>query len=318
MKINPFSSIKPEDQNKATANSSQFNDQQKAAVSQSDNAVVVTSPEEKLISGPDNTLISLCRDRPGEIGTGAEYVSAGAIYLCAGASHGFADKTPKGPSGELLKVNRNFNLDASTIYMSAECDIDDYFGITDGAMGKSEASAGIAIKSTNLRLIARNGIKLVTRTDPANENFAPLNTSITGIELIAGNDSAGLQPMVKGDNLIDGLVDLADRVFKIAETLEHFIKQQADFNTALAKHTHPDPLNILFGLVAGGSPIAVTGGKTLEDIQTKIQGELTTAFMVGSMLPDIQKHKLNLTNFTEQYLRESGGSYINSRYNKVN
>ena len=304
MKINAFSSILPKDLNKATANSGQFNDKQKAAISQSDNAVIVTSPEEKLISGPDNTLISLSRDRPGEIGTGAEYVSAGAIYLCAGASHGFPDKTPKGSSGELLKVNRNFNLDASTIYMSAEC--------------KSESSAGIAIKSTNLRLIARSGIKLVTRTDPANENLAPLNTSITGIELIAGNDSAGLQPMVKGDNLVDGLVDLADRVFKIAETLEHFIKQQADFNTALAKHSHPDPLNILFGLVAGGSPTAVTGGKTLEDIETKIQGELTTAFMVGSMLPDMQKHKLNLTNFTEQYLRESGGNYINSRYNKVN
>ena len=56
MKVNPFSSVIPGDQIKAPANSGQFNDLQKAAISQSDNASIVTSPEEKLITGPDNTL----------------------------------------------------------------------------------------------------------------------------------------------------------------------------------------------------------------------------------------------------------------------
>ena len=317
-KRNAFSSIKEEDKNKSASNSSKLDDKQKANITYSNNVVMTKSPEENLTLGPDNTLISLCRDRPAEIGTGKEYTSAGAIYLCAGASNAISNKTPKDKNGVVLKANRNFNLDASTIYMSANADIDEYFGLAAGYAGKANGTAAIAIKSTNVRVISRNSIKLITRTDVNNENNAPISNSINGIELIAGNDDSKLQPIVKGDFLVDGLTDLANRVFKIAETLEHFLKQQADFNTALAKHTHPDPLNILFGIVAGGSPTAVTGGKTLEDIETKIQGELTTAFMVGSMLPDVQKHKLNIKNFQEQYLKESGSDYINSRYNKVN
>ena len=202
--------------------------------------------------------------------------------------------------------------------MTAKGDIDEYFGIAAGQSGRSNSSAAIAIKSTDLRLISRNSIKLVTRTDPSNENLAPIDTSISGIELIAGNDDSDLQPIVKGDYLVEALTDLADRVFKVAETLEHFIKQQADFNSVLASHTHPDALNILFGVVAGGSPTAVTEGKTLQDFQTKIQGELTTSFMVSSMLPDIQKHKVNIENFKNQYLSPAGDDYINSRHNKVN
>ena len=316
--ITAFSTRKPSEQDKAASNAGALSDTQKAAIPYSDNAVIAVADEEKLITGPDNTLISLCRDRPAEIGTGPQYTPAGASYFCAGASHGFPDKTPQGPNGEILKANRNFNLDASTIYMSAKCNIDEYYGLAAGKAGKAEGTAAIAIKSTNLRFISRNSIKLITRTDPSNENLAPLDASINGIELIAGNDDSGLQPIVKGTNLVKGLTDLADRVFKVAETLEHFIKQQADFNSALAKHTHPDPINILFGLVTSQSPTAVTGGKTLEDIETKIQGQLTTSFMVNSMLPDIQKHKLNLTNFKNQYLSPAGGDYINSSYNKVN
>ena len=315
---NAFSSVKEEDKNKSVSNSSRLDDKQKANVTYSNNVVMTKSPEENLTLGPDNTLISLCRDRPAEIGTGKEYTSAGAIYLCAGASNAISNKTPKDKNGVILKANRNFNLDASAIYMSANADIDEYFGLTAGYAGKASGTAAIAIKSTNVRVISRNSIKLITRTDVNNENNAPISNSINVIELIAGNDDSKLQPMVKGDFLVDGLTDLANRVFKIAETLEHFIKQQADFNAALAKHTHPDPINILFGLIAGGRPLAVTDGKTLEDIETKIQGELTTAFMVGSMLPDIQKHKLNISNFKNQYLSPAGSGYINSEYNRVN
>ena len=166
--------------------------------------------------------------------------------------------------------------------------------------------------------MARNGIKLVTRTDPKNENLAPLSTSIVGIELIAGNDSSGLEPIVKGNALTAAMDDLTQIVIDICDTLEHFIKHQSDFNAVLASHTHPDILNILIGLIVLGDPMALTDGKSLEDMKTKIQGEITTSFMVGSMMPDMQKHKTNIQNWFIQYALPQGGDYFGSRYNKVN
>jgi len=317
-KRTPFSVATVEDRELATSNASALTDAQKASVPSSNNVNIATAPGEKLITGPDNTLISLCRDRPGEIGTGPQYTSAGAIYLCAGASYGLPDKTPKGESGELLKAQRNFNIDASTIYMSAKCDIDDYFGLTSGGIGRAENSAAIAIKSTNIRLISRQGIKIITRTDPTNENLAPLNTSITGIELIAGNDDSDLQGIVKADNMSNALFDLSERVYKIAETLEFFLQQQSDFNSVLASHTHPDLLNICIGTITSGKPLSFANGSVEESLPVKIQGEKTNAFIVGQMLPDISKHKLNIENFLEQYCKPSGPDYIGSRYNRTN
>jgi hypothetical protein len=322
--ITPFTKKAPKDRVKPAPNLGALDNAQKASISVSDNASIATAPGEKLIPGPDNTYISLGRDRPGEVGTGPQYTSAGAIYICAGASYSIPDKTPKGENGELLKAQRNGNLDASFIYMSAAAGdgknakgIDDYYNIAPGKMGRPEGSAAIVVKSDSVRVLSRYGIKLVTRTDPKNANGAPI-PSVSGIELIAGNDSAGLQPMVKGDNLTDALSDLSEIIHNVIDTLQHFIKAQADFNTALAEHTHPDAVNILFGLVTSGNPATVTGGKTLQDIKTKIQGQLTTSFMVGSMLPDIDKHKLNLDHWDGQYIVPGGPDYVCSRYNKVN
>ena len=317
MEINAFSSIKPEEQNKSASNDNRTAEQ-KIATSQSNNVTIVQSAEEKVHLGPDNTYISLCRDRPGEIGTGAEYISAGAIYICAGASYGVSDKTPRGENNESLKANRNFKLDASGIYISANCDIDDYFGLSAGKTGKAKDSAAIAVKSTNLRLIGRNSIKLVTRTDITNENLAPADMAINGIELIAGNDASGLEPIVKGDALTAAMDDLTQIVVDICDTVEHLIKQQSDFNAVLASHKHPVVFNILAGLICGLDPTLITEGQTLESMKVQVQGELTNAFMVGSMLPDMQKHKTNIQNWFIQYSLPQGDDYFGSRYNKVN
>ena len=289
-----------------------------SSVSFSNSVSMVKSKEEKIIQGSDKTYISLGRDRPGEIGTGNEFEPAGAIYVCAGASYGIPEADPTNKEGLVLNSNRNFNIDASSIYASANCNIDEYFGIVPGAMGNSDNSAGIAVKSTNLRFVARNGIKLVTRTDVSNEHGAPLDSSINGIEIIAGNDDEDLQPMVKGQSLVDALEDLTDQIFEIVETLEHFLKQQADFNEVLAKHTHPDALNMLFGLIAAGGPKAISKGRSLEDPETKLQGTKTTGFIVEQMLLSTLYHKTNIELFKKQFLTNEGEDYINSRYNKVN
>lgn len=314
----PFQRTKESDINPNPEASNSFKNEQLANVSYSNNVSIVKSKEEKVIQGSDNTLITLGRDRPAEIGTGQEHNSAGAIYICAGASFGLPNKTPTNEDGLVLSANRNFNLDASLIYASANCDIDQYFGVAEGDMGSPADSAAIAIKSTNLRLIARNGIKLVTRTDIANEFGAPLDNSISGIEIIAGNDDSDLQPMVKGGSLVDAFNDLIKQINEILDTIDHFLKQQADFNAVLARHTHPDAVAMLFGVLVSGNPTVFVDGKTLVDPETNAQGKKATGFMVENMMTMTQRHRTHLDLFKKQFLSNSGTDYINSRYNKVN
>lgn len=314
--MDKFATKKNSELNPSPSEASSMGDKM-SNVSFSNSVSMVKSKEEKIIQGSDRTYISLGRDRPGEIGTGNEFEPAGAIYVCAGASYGIPEADPTNKEGLILNSNRNFNIDASSIYASANCNIDEYFGIVPGSMGNPENSAAIAVKSTNLRFVARNGIKLVTRTDISNESGAPLDSSISGIEIIAGNDDEDLQPMVKGQSLVDALEDLTDQIFEIVETLEHFLKQQADFNQVLAKHTHPDALNMLVGLFTGG-PTSISKGRTLEDPETKLQGTKTNGFIVENMMLSVLYHKTNIELFKKQFLSNEGEDYINSRYNKVN
>ena len=314
---NPLAVRSQEEGNPEASNAAALDDLQKASVSFANNAIIVTEHNEVIHSGPDNTLISLCRDRPAEIGTGKQYELAGAIYICAGASQGIINKTPTDSSGQIQKANRNFNLDASSIYMTANGDIDKYYGLTSGGMGNADGSAAIAVKSTNLRFIARNGVKIITGTDLTNENLSKIS-SFVGVELIAGNDSRDLQPMVKADNLKEALRHLKLRIEKINATLESFATIQNGFNDALTSHTHPDIINMIVGIVAANGLNKVTDGRTLGDPIIKAVGELTTGFIDETIIPDCTEHREKLTKFVEKYMGGTEKEDISSRYHKVN
>ena len=232
-------------------------------------------------------------------------------------SSAIIDKSPKDNSDTKQKFNRNFNLDASFIYISSKADIDKYLGLSKGRMGNYKDSAAIAIKSSDLRLVARNGIKLVTNTDPVNEKGGS-GASIVGIEIIAGNDDSTLQPMVKGANLASALKRLSDQISKIIGTMQAFAKHQNDFNRKLKDHTHPDVLNMLVGILANGDATSITDGETLENLGVLCQGELTEKFIAEVVLADCARHKRNLVKFEKLYLGGSEKTDINSKYNKVN
>ena len=55
-------------------------------------------------------------------------------------------------------------------------DIDDNFELVDGSIGNSKNKSAIAMKADGIRIIAREGIKLVTKTDNANRE--PLFTIV--------------------------------------------------------------------------------------------------------------------------------------------
>ena len=279
----------------------------------------VNLSDEKIFSLGTGAFLQGGQDRPAEAGTGKKGPNNPCIYICVGPSGRLTNKSPTDKSGTKVKVNRNFNLDDSFIYLSGRADIDKYFGLAAGEMGNSVDSPAIAIKSSDLRFVARNGIKLVTGVDAQNEKGAP-RASIVGIELIAGNDGHGLQPIIKGQNLVDAFHEFNNKVITmIIATIEKLATHQNEFNMDLMTHQHPDLLNMILGLLAEHNLTAVTQGKTLKSWPVYKSGLKTTQFIAGAVLTDITNLRKNLKKFENDYLTQPGsGKDIRSGYNKVN
>jgi len=138
-------------------------------------------------------------------------------------------------------VNPDFKRDAARIYISQKTDIDDYFGLK--PRPKPKAVSGIGIKADEVRIMARQNLKLVTGMDGFNSRNGKLET-IGGIHLIAGNRTGGnaaLEPLVKGDQLalmfeeILYLIDCANTIFQT------WTRYQTSINKVVAHHDHPSP-----------------------------------------------------------------------------
>ena len=205
-------------------------------------------------------------------------------------------------SGEVVHADPNFKIDAARIYISQKTDVDDNFGLCDGEVGKSKSKSAIALKADGLRLIAREGIKLITRTDENNSQGGPIK-SVVGIDLIAGNDDEDLQPFAKGDNLVLCLQRIVHHMDKLNGIVDSLLMTQMQFNSALTSHFHFSPF---FGIPTSPSPPVVSSG-----LSTMVNHMAQTKMSLAT-------HKANLQTCATTYLTSGGSKYINSRYNKVN
>ena len=173
------------------------------------------------IKGFHNTFIIMGRDRPASpsSGGGAEPTThCGCIDIIAGMSSVLARETvPEGPGAynkEGVVTNKSPGLDAARIYITQKAkDIDskEYFNIATGKVGRLPNRSAIVLKADSARIIGREGIKLVTG-DVYNGGLGMnISHKVKGIDLIAGNNDADLQPLVKGRNLkevIDSQLEL--------------------------------------------------------------------------------------------------------------
>ena len=182
--------------------------------------------------------IVIGKDRPGNRSSGySSDFGAGAIDLVVGRQQ-MANAT------STHHCDPNFKTDAARIYISQKTDIDENFNLCDGKDGKPLSRSGIGIKADAVRVIGREGIKLITTSDSFNSKGAKIK-SWAGIDLIAGNDDSDLQPLVKGDNLVKALESLVEYFNGHIETFASFVKSQmiinkdqAVFNNAILGHTH--------------------------------------------------------------------------------
>lgn len=263
----------------------------------------ISTNSEKVIVNK-NSWIVLGRDRPGKRTDG--YGGSGdtqcaSIDMIVGRLGKNVRKVDE--NNQQLWVDPNFKLDAARIYLSQKTDIDKNFDLVSGKVGQSTAKSGLALKADAIRIIGREGIKLITRTDNFNSQGGKV-ISVPGIDLIAGNDDVDLQPLVKGQNLTKALERLTYHVDKLNGIVDAFLMSQMEFNEALTHHYHYSPF-----FSAPTTPaidvVVPKGIKTLADQLNKVKRSLVF-------------HKINLSSFSFTYFNPAGEKYICSRYNNSN
>ena len=224
--------------------------------------------QEKVIEGQNNNFIIMGRDRPGDGQDGyggAGHTHASSIRLIAGLHGRDVKETNIKKDGDKVVEERLFlqpspSKDAATFYMSQKTDIDSAFNIsTGGRYGAPQGRSAILAKADCIRLVGRESLKLVTKTENKNSLKGPIRGK-PGIELIAGNDTTNMQPLVKGKNLIEALDQTLDVVNQLSNVVEYLaIAVQAG---ATGMIPSPTPLGgIGIGAFPGkivGAPIAIT------------------------------------------------------------
>jgi hypothetical protein len=269
----------------------------------------IEAPSEKVMSNSNNSWIVLGRDRPGGRSSGyggkGDTQAASIDLVCGRMGHKVRSVDKK--TGEALWTDPDFQADAARIYISQKTDLDKNFDLQTGKVGTSSAKSGIAIKADGIRLVAREGIKLVTSESKQNSQGGDIQAT-SGIDLIAGNadskkDNTDLQPIPKGDNLARALKRLTFHVEKLNGIVDSMLMTQMNFNMSLMHHWHHSPFFV--APTAPSAVLAPEGVQCVKDSLTKVKVSLAT-------------HKANLVAFKNTYLKQSGKKYINSRFNNVN
>lgn len=192
----------------------------------------IQTESEHVISNKNNSWIVLGRDRPRGVASGyggTGDTQAACIDLCVG-------RMSANPISDAY-VDPDFNNDAARIYISQRTDIDYNFTLAKGTVGESKTKSGIGIKADGVRIIGREGIKIVTSTD-SSLSTGKKTKSIGNIDLIAGNDDDLLEPAVKGQQLVDLLEKLIKQISDVNNALCGFMTAQMGYNASLASHTH--------------------------------------------------------------------------------
>jgi hypothetical protein len=245
-----------------------------------------------------NSWIVLGRDRPASrtSGYGGEaHTQASSIDIVVGRGAPVPDHG--------ANVDPSFSNDAARIYISQKTDIDDNFALR--GTNRSVAKSGIGIKADAIRIIGRQGIKLVT-SPRSGVQFS--GATGAGIDVMAGNDDEGLQPMVRGDNMVEALSALEGAFDELSSLILNFLKSQASFNASITSHTH-------LGLTTTPVPIPVATSTSTTLVPAGLNATIEAA---EAMVANFKGRVNTNIGWHQTYLNPAHSKYICSRYNKVN
>ena len=276
----------------------------------------VQARTEKVISHKYNTWIVMGRDRadPDKASRASGYggrgnTQCGAIDIVVGRM------SPRplsvGRDGKKVSVDPIFNLaksgkehlcDAARIYISQKTDVDKNFRLAKGRVGMAEARSAIAMKADGIRIMAREGIKLVTHADKMNSQGGTI-TRIRGVDIIAGNNENTLQPMVLGNNMRECIEEMAQVLSEVCGTLANVCTNVAELDTALSTHFHPSPF---FGAPTLPSP-------TVMPVAVASLIKLASVDMFSTAA-----QKFNIARIKQLYTGPGAKKPIRSKHNNVN
>lgn len=263
----------------------------------------IDAPCEVIYQNQNGSFIVLGRDRPGSrlSGYGGKGdTQAASIDIVVGRV-GF-ESAQVNEVNQQLYVDPSFKKDSARIYISQKSDVDDYFGIVDGMVGNVKTQSCIALKADGLRLVAREGMKLVTGTDKFNSLGGAIR-SIAGVDLIAGNDDSDMQPIPRGENLANALDRIVTHLDALAGIVDAFLHTQMEYNAKIANHWHTSPFYAMPNLPS--QVLVPAGAKCLFDQLSKVERGIVNL-------------KINLAGLKVTYLNSWGKNYILSRYHHLN
>tara|TARA_R100000664_G_C2750350_1_gene137641 strand:+ start:599 stop:1552 length:954 start_codon:yes stop_codon:yes gene_type:complete len=267
---------------------------------------------EVVYSNDSNAWIVLGRDRPaGVAGPGGYgprgHTGAGSVDIVVGRMAGATG----GPDSNIV-TTPNFFTDAARIHISQKSDVDSNFGLVGDTQLIGKSSVGI--KADGIRLVGREGIKIVTgkakNLEGAGQGGEKNSRGdkielIPGIDLIAGNDVEAypLEAIVKAEALAEALTSLVERLNDLTDIVNENAKIQTQINNAVAKHTH-----------AFAGP-----GAVLVPPDLAVTVSVKEASKLSSVHQNLYKQKMNAKlGFVETYLKPTGKKWIGSRFNKTN
>jgi hypothetical protein len=254
----------------------------------------IRADNEVVHEGGNNACIVIGRDRTSHLGSGfggLGHTECGAIDIVAGR-----------PGASDQYVNPSFSKDAARIYVSQKTDVDSNFDLAEGSIGFSSARSAIAVKADAVRIIGREGVKIISGTDSNNSLGGKIET-FSGIEIIANNDDTDLQPIPKGDNLAFAIDEIVKLVYDLSGILNSFAVNQDAYNAVIMGHMHYSPF---YGITVPPSESLMDQGT--QTLQNHFQD-------VEAGLVDFSK---NLALFRDTFVMPHGKLFINSKFNKVN
>ena len=193
------------------------------------------SPDEKVVQNAGSFIV-LGSDRPGSdrdgYGTFASGKAASIDLVVGRMSSANKGDGPNRPAW----VDNSFSADAARIHISQLTDIDHNFGLAENSSPQSISRSGIGIKADAVRIIGREGVKIISGGGQGVEGFSNKGetNSLGGkirqpspeISLIAGNSTEdrvvwggffnprerikGLQPIPLGYATRDAFMELSE------------------------------------------------------------------------------------------------------------
>ena len=280
-----------------------------------------------------NSYIVLGKDRhssktSGEGGKGLPNVSS--VDMVVGRHSSFVGGTPDSS----IVVHPNFFSDAARVYITQRGDVDSYFGLAKGSEegAGSAKRSGAAIKADHVRIIGRNHVKIVAGRGKINKpgvagekNSQGGNIEISSkIDLIAGNyteDSSGfglpsftfvgppmvekiktLQPVPKGENLVDCIKDLINSIADLNQIVKSNTSDISKLWAMIGQHIHEQVVP-----TPAGSFIALPSA-----IMTQAVAPFQAASGLRKVELKLQDKNLGLLKLN--YLENIGYKYINSKF----